>query len=214
MITYGASETNIPTIGNTPEDITTDTCGVPYPAISLKISDEGEMLIKSPYMMVGYFRDEEATKEAFDKDGWFRTGDIGSIDEKGHVHVTGRLKENIVLATGKKIAPDDIEEKYSDLPGVKELVICGVPVNNADYDEVQAFVVPERLSAESLEKYAGKLPSAALRSYKICASQKLISSRKFRVPPFRSPKGIFSRKRLLRATTPQMKKLLSKRVPI
>lgn len=62
MITYGASETNIPTIGNTPEDITTDTCGVPYPAISLKISDEGEMLIKSPYMMVGYFRDEEATK--------------------------------------------------------------------------------------------------------------------------------------------------------
>lgn len=152
MITYGASETNIPTIGNTPEDITTDTCGVPYPAISLKISDEGEMLIKSPYMMVGYFRDEEATKEAFDKDGWFKTGDLGSIDEKGHVHVTGRLKENIVLATGKKIAPDDIEEKYSDLPGVKELVICGIPVNNADYDEVQAFVVPERLSAESLEK--------------------------------------------------------------
>lgn len=100
------------------------------------------------------------------------------------------------------------------MPGVKELVICGVPVNNADYDEVQAFVVPERLSAESLEKYAGKLPSAALRSYKICASQKLISSRKFLVPPFRSPKGIFSRKRLLRATTPQMKKLLSKRVPI
>ncbi len=102
--------------------------------------------------MVGYFRDEEATKEAFDKDGWFKTGDLGSIDEKGHVHVTGRLKENIVLATGKKIAPDDIEEKYSDLPGVKELVICGIPVNNADYDEVQAFVVPERLSAESLEK--------------------------------------------------------------
>lgn len=57
------------------------------------------------------------------------------------------------------------------MPGVKELVICGVPVNNADYDEVQAFVVPERLSAESLEKYAGKSPSAALRSYKICASQ-------------------------------------------
>lgn len=151
MITYGASETNIPTIGNTPEDITTDTCGVPYPPISLKISDEGEMLIKSPYMMVGYFRDEEATKEAFDKDGWFKTGDLGNIDEQGHVHVTGRLKENIVLATGKKIAPDDIEAKYADLPGVKELVICGVPVKNADYDEVHAFVVPEILSADSFD---------------------------------------------------------------
>ncbi len=151
MITYGASETNIPTIGNTPEDITTDTCGVPYPPISLKISDEGEMLIKSPYMMVGYFRDEEATKEAFDKDGWFKTGDLGNTDEQGHVRVTGRLKENIVLATGKKIAPDDIEAKYADLPGVKELVICGVPVKNADYDEVHAFVVPEILSADSFD---------------------------------------------------------------
>ncbi len=151
MITYGASETNIPTIGNTPEDITTDTCGVPYPPISLKISDEGEMLIKSPYMMVGYFRDEEATKEAFDKDGWFKTGDLGNTDEQGHVRVTGRLKENIVLATGKKIAPDDIEAKYADLPGVKEFVICGVPVKNADYDEVHAFVVPEILSADSFD---------------------------------------------------------------
>lgn len=206
MITYGASETNIPTIGNTPEDITTDTCGVPYPAISLKISDEGEMLIKSPYMMVGYFRDEEATKEAFDKDGWFKTGDLGSIDEKGHVHVTGRLKENIVLATGKKIAPDDIEEKYSDLPGVKELVICGIPVNNADYDEVQAFVVPERLSAESLEKIRREITERGATLIQNMRIAKLISSRKFRVPPFRNPKGIFSRKRLLRAMTPQTKK--------
>lgn len=92
------------------------------------------------------------------------------------------------------------------MPGVKELVICGVPVNNADYDEVQAFVVPERLSAESLEKIRKEITERGATLIQNMRIAKLISSRKFRVPPFRSPKGIFSRKRLLRATTPQMKK--------
>lgn len=151
LITYGASETNIPTIGNTAANLTTDTCGKPYPAITLKISDEGELLIKSPFMMKGYFRDPEATASAFDADGWFRTGDLGYQDANGNVQITGRLKENIVLATGKKIAPDDIEQKYSTLSGVKEFVICGVPSQDADYDEIHAFVVPEKTTAEGFD---------------------------------------------------------------
>lgn len=151
LTTYGASETNIPTIGNTKDNMTTDTCGKPYPAITLKTSDSGEILIKSPFMMKGYFRDEEATKAAFDSDGWFMSGDLGEIDEKGNVKVTGRCKENIVLSTGKKLTPDDVESKYTALSGVKEFVICGVPVCEADYDEIHAFVVPESNSSESLE---------------------------------------------------------------
>lgn len=151
LITYGASETNIPTIGNTVQNLTTDTCGKPYPAITLKISDEGELLIKSPFMMKGYFRDEESTAAAFDHDGWFKTGDLGYQDEKGNIQITGRLKENIVLSTGKKIAPDDIESKYSALNGVKEFVICGVPSQDADYDEIHAFVVPEKENTEGFE---------------------------------------------------------------
>ncbi len=143
IITYGATETNIPTIGNVPGNLQTDSCGIPYPVIDLKMSDSGEFLIKSPYMMKGYFRNEEATKEAFTEDGYFKTGDVGFIDDKGFVHITGRSKENIVLANGKKITPDDIEEKYSDLSGAKEFVICGVPAEGADYDEIHAFVVPE-----------------------------------------------------------------------
>lgn len=151
LITYGASETNIPTIGNTVQNLTTNTCGKPYPAITLKISDEGELLIKSPFMMKGYFRDEEATREAFDLDGWFKTGDLGYQDEKGNIQITGRLKENIVLSTGKKIAPDDIESKYSALSGVKEFVICGVPAQDSDYDEIHAFVVPEKTGSDGFE---------------------------------------------------------------
>lgn len=143
LITYGASETNIPTIGNIPEAILTDSCGKPYPAVSVKFSDSGEILIKSPFMMKGYFRDEEGTKAAFTEDGWFKTGDLGEQDAEGNIRITGRSKENIVLASGKKITPDDVEEKYGDLHGVKEFVICGVPHENADYDDIHAFVVPE-----------------------------------------------------------------------
>lgn len=148
LMTYGASETNIPTIGNVPDDIQTDSCGKPYPAVSVRFSDSGEILIKSPYMMKGYFRDEAATKAAFTEDGYFMTGDLGERDANGYIRVTGRSKENIVLASGKKIAPDDLEEKYADLRGVKEFVICGVPQENTDYDEIHAFVVPEGITQE------------------------------------------------------------------
>lgn len=143
IITYGASETNIPTIGNVPDDLHTDSCGKPYPPVSVKFNDAGEILIQSPYMMKGYFRDEASTKAAFTEDGWFKTGDLGEQDAQGNIRITGRSKENIVLASGKKVTPDDLEEKYSDLQGVKEFVICGVPHEGADYDEIHAFVIPE-----------------------------------------------------------------------
>ncbi|MGN0560827.1 MAG: AMP-binding protein [Candidatus Fimenecus sp.] len=167
LITYGATETNIPTVGNRPEDIQTDSCGKPYPAVSLKISDSGELLIKSPFMMKGYFRDEEATKAAFTEDGWFMTGDLGSQDENGYVRITGRSKENIVLANGKKMTPDDVEEKYSDLPGVKEFVICGVPHEGADYDDIHAFIVPETTAKERLDAITAAIreKSAQLTQY-------------------------------------------------
>lgn len=167
IITYGASETNIPTIGNFPGKLTTDSCGTPYPAIKTKVSDTGELLIKSPFMMKGYFRDEESTKAAFDDDGWFLTGDLVSVNEKGYYSVTGRSKENIVLASGKKVTPDDIEAKYTGVSGVKEFVICGVPAEGADYDEVHAFIVPESTSPEAhtLIKNSMRLIGNELPSY-------------------------------------------------
>ncbi|MEG0615075.1 MAG: AMP-binding protein, partial [Oscillospiraceae bacterium] len=112
LVTYGATETSIPTIGNYGSHITTETCGIPYPDIAIKISESGEILIKTPYKMLGYFGDETATKDAFDKDGWFKSGDLGCVDKKGFVRILGRCKDNIVLANGKKVAPDDIEEAY------------------------------------------------------------------------------------------------------
>lgn len=177
LITYGATETNIPTVGNRPENIQTDSCGTPYPAVSLRFSDSGELLIQSPFMMKGYFRDEEATKAAFTEDGWFMTGDLGEQDEYGYVRITGRSKENIVLANGKKMTPDDVEEKYSDLPGVKEFVICGVPHEGADYDDIHAFIVPETNAKERLEAISAAIreKSAQLAQYMRVAGTHFVS---------------------------------------
>ncbi len=143
LSTYGASETNVPTLGNTVSDIRTDSCGKPYPAVQVKLSADGELLIKTPLMMKGYFRDEEATREAFTDDGWFKSGDKASIDADGNIKLEGRTKENIVLSTGKKVSPEELEAKYRELKNVKDFVICGVPAKDADYDEIHAFVVSE-----------------------------------------------------------------------
>lgn len=153
LITYGLTETNIPVIGNRGDNITTDSCGKVYSNIEVKIANKdesgaGEIYVKSPYMMQGYFRDEEATKEAFDGE-WFKTGDIAILDKKSNIKIVGRSKENIVLATGKKVTPTDVENKYGSIEGVKELVICGVPVNNGEYDEVHAFIVKENKKFDS-----------------------------------------------------------------
>lgn len=142
LITYGATETNIPTIGNLRHNLTNDTCGIPYPDVEVKVNDSGEIIIRSPYMMKGYFRDEEATASAFE-DGWFLTGDLGFVDETGRYRVTGRSKDNLVLATGKKVTPDDIEAQYGAIPGAAEFVVCGVPCTVGSGDEAHAFVVLE-----------------------------------------------------------------------
>ena len=147
LITYGATETNIPTLGNRGRRLTADSCSRPYPGVSVRIADSGELLIKSPYMMKGYFRDRELTENAFE-DGWFKTGDLCTCNARGDYVIIGRCKENIVLATGKKVIPDDVEKKYSRIAGIKEFIVCGVPAAGKSYDEVHAFVVPA--AADSL----------------------------------------------------------------
>lgn len=162
LITYGATETNIPTIGNYGRKLTTDTCGRAYPDVTVTFSSEGEILIKSPYIMLGYFDDETATQNAFNEDGWFKTGDLGCVDECGNIRISGRCKDNIVLATGKKVAPDDIEKAYAGIEEVQDLVVCGIPVSDGSYDEVYAFAVVEPSKVESalerLKQRSASLP--------------------------------------------------------
>lgn len=152
LITYGATETSIPVIGNYGGHLTSDTCGRPYPEVTISQTPEGEFMVKSPYLMTGYFRDEAATRACYDADGWFKTGDQGYIDARQNVHFTGRTKENIVLATGKKVAPDDIEAAYAGIPGVQDYAICGIPVSEGGHDTVHAFIVAEGNDTDAIRE--------------------------------------------------------------
>jgi long-chain acyl-CoA synthetase len=105
---YGLTE-NICVAFNRAGDLKFGTVGKPMPMCEIKISGEGEILVKSPMMFSGYYKEPEKTAEMFTADGWLRTGDLGELDEDGFLKITGRKKEIIVLSTGKNVAPAVVE---------------------------------------------------------------------------------------------------------
>ena len=87
--------------------------------------DEGEIQVKGDNVMLGYYKDEKATAKAFTEDGWFRTGDVGYLDEENYCHITGRLKSVIVLENGKNVFPEEIEEYLGGIEMIAECVVVG-----------------------------------------------------------------------------------------
>lgn len=105
---YGLTE-NICVAFNRADDFKFGTVGKPMPMCNVKIAADGEILVKSPMMFSGYYKDPVRSAEMFDADGWLKTGDLGSIDDDGFLNITGRKKEIIVLSNGKNVAPALIE---------------------------------------------------------------------------------------------------------
>jgi long-chain acyl-CoA synthetase len=101
----------------------------------------GEIVIRGPMVMEGYYRNQAATAEAL-KDGWFHSGDLGRVDAKGNVFVTGRKKEVIVLPNGKNIYPDELEAHYSRSPYIQEIAVIGVSDAQERGERLHAIVVP------------------------------------------------------------------------
>ena len=93
--------------------------------MSIKISDEGEVLIQGPSVFQGYHNDPEASAAAFTEDGWFRTGDLGSLDRDGYLRITGRAKDIIVTAGGKNVAPASLEDPLRGHPLISQVVVLG-----------------------------------------------------------------------------------------
>ena len=110
--------------------------------VVLNENGEGEILIKSDTLMLGYYEDEENTKEAI-VNGWFKSGDIGYIDSDGDIHITGRCKNVIVTKNGKNIYPEEIELLLNDIKEIKECIICGRDSGRNDDLIITAVVVPE-----------------------------------------------------------------------
>ncbi|WP_127571144.1 AMP-dependent synthetase/ligase [Georgenia faecalis] len=121
---YGLTESGAPTTVNRPGQVKIGTVGPPYPGTSVRIADDGQVLVAGPNVFRGYHGNPEATAAAF-VDGWFATGDLGTMDADGYVRITGRQKEIIVTAGGKNVAPAVLEDRLRGHPLVSQVVVVG-----------------------------------------------------------------------------------------
>ncbi|MEU5881682.1 AMP-dependent synthetase/ligase [Spirillospora sp. NPDC047279] len=121
---YGLTETTAPATVNRPTAIKIGTVGRPIPGVTVRIADDGEVLVQGINILTGYWNNETASKEALE-DGWFHTGDIGTLDAEGYLRITGRKKEILVTAAGKNVAPAPLEDRLRAHPLISQCLVVG-----------------------------------------------------------------------------------------
>ena len=158
---YGLTECSPLVAGNTDFFQRDDSAGLPIPNVEYKIenpNDEGvgEIIVKGPNVMLGYYEDDARTKETI-VDGWFHTGDLGRIDENGYLYITGRCKSVIVTKNGKNIYPEEVEAHLNDNPLIAESLVSGIQKENDDETYVNAQIYPN--IGEITEYLKGSVPT-------------------------------------------------------
>ena len=122
---YGLTETTAGATLNLIGAHRVGSVGKPIPGTSIKIAEDGEVLIRGPIVMQGYWQNEDANAEVFDADRWFKTGDLGKLDDEGFLYIVGRKKELIVTAGGKNVAPAVLEDRLRAHPLVSQCIVVG-----------------------------------------------------------------------------------------
>lgn len=150
---YGLTETAPVIAAETPKCRKLGSIGKKFPSVEVKINDPdedgiGELLAKGPSVMLGYYENEEATKEALDLDGWFHTGDLARIDEDGFIFISGRKKSVIVLNNGKNVFPEEIEALLNKVEGIKESFVYEKKEDDGDVKVCVKIVYDKELIKE------------------------------------------------------------------
>ncbi len=151
---YGLTETAALVTVNRPGNIKAGTVGPPVKGVEVRLSEEGEILVKGGGVMEGYWNRPAETASARDAEGWLRTGDMGEMDRAGYLKIKGRLKEIIVLSTGKNVAPLPIEERLKESRYISQLILTG-----DNRSALTALIVPDFGLVKAWLKGQGAEPS-------------------------------------------------------
>jgi long-chain acyl-CoA synthetase len=199
---YGLTETSPVVAANRPHHPRPGAVGWPMTGLDVRIAEpdaegNGEILVKGPNVMLGYFGNPEATAEVL-RDGWFHTGDLGRLLPDGRLKITGRLKNMIATAAGKKIYPEEIEAQLANSPYVLEVVVCGGRDTRGDREEVHAHVYP---NLTELELHAQMLNCTCDEAFVENTLRKDIETRCEPLAPYKRVKRVVIRKGEFAKTT-------------
>jgi long-chain acyl-CoA synthetase len=164
---YGLTETTAGATLNLTLHQKVGSVGKPVPGITIAIAPDGEVLIKGPILMRGYWQNDQANKEVFAEDGFFRTGDLGTLDEEGYLSIVGRKKELIVTSGGKNVAPAVLEDRVRAHPLVSQCVVLG---DNQPF--IAALIT---LDADAVKSWAGVNKKAGSAISDLCHDPDLLS---------------------------------------
>jgi long-chain acyl-CoA synthetase len=167
---WGMTETSTAATISTPDEFKIGTIGKPFPGCEVRIAEDGEILVRGPNVFQGYYKNEQATREAI-VDGWLHTGDLGAIDPDGFIRITGRKKDIIITAGGKNITPANLESEIKQHPLVSQCVVVGdrrpylVALVTLDPEEAVAYAGEHGLPEDPAELAASGEVRAAIEAH-------------------------------------------------
>ena len=210
LMGYGLTETSPVIAVTTTKYNVYGSVGRPLTGIEVKIDTDspkigtvGEILSKSDCVMQGYYENPEATAEVLEEDGWFHTGDMGYLDKKGCLHITGRVKSMIVLTNGKKAFPEEMESLVNNIPGVKEAFVWGCKDDKDAVDICAKLLIDRKVIGENLPIPDTTAGDNAVREY-LSAKMKEVNRQ---MPSYKAIHYfVFSETEMVKTTTLKVKR--------
>ena len=190
---YGLTETTAGATLNLSSSQKVGSVGRPLPGTTIKIAEDGEVLIKGEIVMAGYWQNDGANKEVFTSDGYFRSGDLGVIDESGYLSIVGRKKELIVTSGGKNVAPAVLEDRVRSHPLVSQCVVVGdnkpfiAALITIDPDAIKSWIVANKKDGASIQSLVNDPDLLTVIQTAVDEANKAVSRaesiRKFKILP-------------------------------